>query len=112
MHAVKTDSSVSLLSKGFDEDGFLIASDQWTETLAEQLAQAAGVGPLGPDHWMLIHAIRDKYINRGEFPLMRHFCRVLGLRPYAVKGLFGGCRNLWQIAGLPHPGEEAKAYMD
>jgi len=113
MQAVDTHaSSARLLSTDFDEDGFLTDPAQWTEELAEQLAQAAGVGPLGQDHWTVIHVIRDKYLNRGEFPLMRHLCRVLGLRPYAVKGLFSGCRNLWRIAGLPHPGEEAKAYMD
>jgi hypothetical protein len=26
--------------------------------------------------------------------------------------LFSDCRSLWRIAGLPNPGEEAKAYMN
>jgi tRNA 2-thiouridine synthesizing protein E len=29
-----------------------------------------------------------------------------------VKQLFGGCLSLWRVAGLPDPGEEARAYLD
>jgi tRNA 2-thiouridine synthesizing protein E len=42
---------------------------------------------------------------------MRNLCRKLGVSRDAVKASFGGCRELWQIAGLPHPGEDALAYM-
>ena len=45
-------------------------------------------------------------------------------RPYAGTGgvltgqladlqlVIGQCRNLWQVAGLPNPGEEALSYMN
>ena len=101
-----------ILSVVFDEDGFLQDQALWTEGLAERLANAADLGPLTSRHWEAIRFIRDKYLTTGGLPLMRHFCRQLGMRPDAVKGLFGGCRQLWRIAGLPNPGEEAKSYMD
>ena len=101
-----------IIAVAFDEDGFFLDPDHWNEGLAEELALAAEIGPLTQQHWQTIHYIRERYLRSGGMPLMRHVCRHLGLRPHAVKGLFGGCRQLWRIAGLPNPGEEAKAYMD
>lgn len=42
---------------------------------------------------------------------MRRVCRELGQERDAVRTQFGSCLQLWQIAGLPYPGEEAKTYM-
>jgi tRNA 2-thiouridine synthesizing protein E len=43
---------------------------------------------------------------------MRLVCRAAGLDPSQAHRLFSSCRSLWRIAGLPNPGEEAKAYMN
>ena len=96
----------------FDEDGFLIDPHRWTETLARRLAEAANLDPLTDAHWQIIAFLRDRYRRIGAMPPMRRLCRELGYERDTVKGLFGGCRQLWRIAGLPNPGEEAKAYMD
>ena len=96
----------------YDEDGFLLDPNQWTERLAYQLAAAEDVSPLSESHWRIIHFLREHYQRIGGMPPMRIVCRRLGTDRCAVKGLFGGCRQLWRIAGLPNPGEEAKAYMD
>ena len=96
----------------FDEDGFLIDPNHWTEELASELAEAAGIPPLNDAHWRVIHFIRERHLRCGAMPPMRIICRQLGTQRDAVKGLFGGCRQLWSIAGLPNPGEEAKTYMD
>lgn len=95
-----------------DDEGYLAQPDQWTRELAVELASAAGVGPLGDTHWRAIEFLRGKYLKLGALPPMRRVCRHLGVERHHVKSLFGGCRQLWQIAGLPNPGEEAKAYMD
>jgi tRNA 2-thiouridine synthesizing protein E len=95
-----------------DEEGFLIDPDQWTRELAEQLAEAAEVTPLSEAHWGIIEYLRDKYLTVGALPPLRHICRRNGRGRHEIKHLFGGCRQLWQIAGLPNPGEEAKTYMD
>lgn len=96
----------------FDEDGFLINSDMWTNELATQVAEQADLGVLNNAHWNIIQFIREKYLTIGAIPPMRRICREFGYERDAVQGLFGGCTQLWKVAGLPNPGEEAKAYMD
>jgi len=44
-------------------------------------------------------------------PSLRRVCRATGLSRDEVHDLFGGCLPVWRIAGLPNPGEEAKAYL-
>ena len=96
----------------FDEDGFLINPTVWTNELATQLAEQADLGELNKAHWNIIKFIREKHLVLGAIPPMRSICRKLGYERDAVQGLFGGCTQLWKVAGLPNPGEEAKAYMD
>lgn len=95
----------------YDEEGFLVHPEQWTEGLASILARNAGIRQLTPAHWSIIHFIRQHHLSSGGIPPMRTLCRKLGTERDAVKGLFGGCLSLWRIAGLPNPGEEAKTYM-
>lgn len=96
----------------FDEDGFLVDPNIWTNELASQLADQADLGTLNKAHWNIIQFIRAKYLSIGAIPPMRSICRKFGYERDAVKGLFGGCTQLWKVAGLPNPGEEAKAHMD
>jgi len=96
----------------FDEDGFLLDPNVWTNELAAQLAETAELGTLHKAHWNIIRFIREKYLSIGAIPPMRSICREFGYERDAVQGLFGGCTQLWKVAGLPNPGEEAKAYMD
>lgn len=96
----------------FDEDEFIINPDTWTEALAEQLASNAEILSLTESHWQIIHFLRDKYLRLGAIPPMSRVCRELKQERNAVRTLFGSCLQLWQIAGLPYPGEEAKTYMN
>lgn len=93
-----------------DEDGFLIDPQQWTPELAEIFADEP-IGFLTEDHWQAINYIRQHYFRLQAVPLMRRVCKELGFEREQVKGLFGSCQQLWRIAGLPNPGEEAKTYM-
>ena len=95
-----------------DEDGFLMNPDLWTREMASQTADQAELGILSQAHWNIIRFVREKYLSLGAIPPMRRICREFGYERDAVKGLFGGCKQLWKVAGLPNPGEEAKAYMD
>lgn len=104
-----TDASILSL---FDEDDFIINPENWTEALAKQLAFNADIGELSASHWDIIHFLRDKYLRLGAIPPMSRVCRELKQDRDAVRTLFGGCLQLWQIAGLPYPGEEAKSYMN
>lgn len=96
----------------FDEDGFLLDPHAWTKETSRLIAEMDGIGSLGPDHWAIIFYLREHYLANGTLPVMRQVCRVSHLEKDAVRRLFGGCREAWRTAGLPNPGEEAKAYMD
>jgi dissimilatory sulfite reductase related protein len=99
------------LSQILDEEGFLIDPSDWTKSFTERKAEEAGI-QLAQPHWNLIDIIRDKYLRLGALPPMRSVCKAAGLDRQLLKQQFGSCLNLWKLAGLPNPGEEAKAYMN
>lgn len=94
-----------------DEDGFMLDQQQWSSDVAQQIAMLVGLGPLSDEDWRLIDVVRTRYFSFGAAPSMRDMCREMGVRKVAVQQRFGSCRNMWQIAGLPNPGEEMMAYM-
>ena len=94
-----------------DEEGFLADPSDWDRSFTERRAVEQGVY-LTDQHWQLVELIRDKYMRLGSLPPMRSVCKSVGLNKYALKRQFGSCLNLWKMAGLPNPGEEAKTYMD
>jgi dissimilatory sulfite reductase related protein len=96
----------------FDEDGFVADAEHWTADLAEDIAGSEGVAELTAKHWEIIHLVRHRYFTLGALPVMRLVCRAAHLDPLTAHRLFSSCRSLWRIAGLPNPGEEAKAYMN
>ncbi len=95
----------------FDGSGYLIDHLSWSEQLARDLAQQEGVGELSEQHWQVLRHIRERYLSLGALPNMRQVCRATGIPRWKVHNLFGSCLSIWRIAGLPDPGEEAKAYL-
>ncbi len=95
-----------------DEDGFLLDQRQWSAEVAQRLAEAAGLGQLQQTQWQVIDFARDRYLRLGALPPMSNLCHQLGMDRDAVKQAFGSCRAMWQIAGLPNPGEEVLSYMN
>jgi len=95
----------------FDEDGFLADALVWTKGLAEQIAEFDDLAPLTESHWKVINYIRERFFRVGGVPAMRLVCRATGLQKTEVRRLFGDCRAAWRVAGLPNPGEEAKAHF-
>ena len=95
----------------FDEEGFLVDPELWTEQAGHFIAESRGIGPLQEEHWRVVHFVRDRYLSYGAIPPMRRICRSSALSKQDLKALFGNCLEVWRIAGLPNPGEEAKAYM-
>lgn len=94
-----------------DENGFLTDPEMWTEQTARVMAELKGIGPLQSAHWRVLRFVRDRYLRLGAIPPIRSICRRSSLSRQEVKALFGSCLELWRIAGLPDPGEEARAYM-
>ena len=94
-----------------DEEGFLFDASSWTPEFTRQRALLSSV-ELTEQHWVLIHLVRNKYLRLGALPRLRRVCKAAGFEPGELKRQFGSCLALWKIAGLPNPGEEAKAYMN
>jgi tRNA 2-thiouridine synthesizing protein E len=95
----------------FDAEGFLIDHQLWSEEMAQDLARDEGVGELTDQHWQVLRHIRERYLSLGALPNMRLVCRATGIPRHKIHHLFGSCISIWRIAGLPDPGEEAKAYL-
>jgi tRNA 2-thiouridine synthesizing protein E len=102
----------TLPASWFDEDSFLTDPHIWNHQLAEQIALADGISQLTAKHWEVIDHVREKYFLNGALPVMRLVCRAAGLDRHKAYTLFGSCKGLWRVAGLPNPGEEAKSYMN
>jgi tRNA 2-thiouridine synthesizing protein E len=107
MHTVLKD----LTTLQFDEDGFLVDPLSWTPGVAAGIAARDGLPELKSEHWEVIGYLRDHYLRFGSLPVMSHVCRVNHLDRNCVHDLFHAPKEAWRIAGLPNPGEEAKAYM-
>ncbi|MHB8623954.1 MAG: TusE/DsrC/DsvC family sulfur relay protein [Sulfuricaulis sp.] len=104
--------SDSQRSPRFDQDGFLIMGESWSEQLAIELAAGSGISPLTEEHWRVLHYLRAHFFVTGALPPERNVCRAIGLAQHCEEKLFGNdLKRAWRIAGLPNPGEEAKAYM-
>ena len=95
----------------FDPDGFLIDPAMWSEGLAGQVAQNDGLGQLSQEQLTLLHTLRRAYARHGSVTALSHVCHLAGHSADCMQHLFPGAREAWRIAGLPNPGEEAKAYL-
>jgi tRNA 2-thiouridine synthesizing protein E len=95
-----------------DGDGFFREPAAWTPELAERLAHLDGLPGLTSEHWQVIDALREHYHRFGATPpAFAHLCARMHRDTYCVVRLFRSEREAWRVAGLPDPGEEAKAYL-
>ena len=94
-----------------DEDGHLADPHSWSESQARRLAVIEGI-ELGPDHWRVINATREFYLQTGVSPSMRPLVRLVGDKvdpdlasSRALMRLFPGspARRVARIGGLPRP---------
>ncbi len=95
----------------FDGDGFLIDPDMWSENLADRIAQTDGLGQLNAVQLDLLQHLRHEFARHGSVTALSHVCHLAGQRPDCMQHLFPTAREAWRVAGLPNPGEEAKAYL-
>lgn len=96
----------------FDEDGFLSQPESWNHEVAQYIADYNGVRMLAVEHLKIVQYVRDYYFELGGFATPRLICSQLELDKVEMKNFFGGCVNVWKIAGLPNSGEEARTYMN
>lgn len=95
----------------FDRDGFFLDPSIWDERLASQIAQNDGLGKLSEAQIQVLLVLRDKYAKHGNVTALSHVCHLTGHDANCMQPLFRSPREAWRLAGLPNPGEEAKAYL-
>lgn len=95
----------------FDADGFLIDPDMWSESLADRIAQNDGLGTLSDLQISLLQALRREFARHGTVTALSHVCHLTGQSADCMQHLFPSPREVWRVAGLPNPGEEAKVYL-
>lgn len=98
-----------------DEQGYLCEPDDWSEEVAEKLAERDGI-QLFDDHWGLILYFREFYQQTSRLPTMHTLVRTLGRQhgerfqdeKAYEKHLYrlfprDPVRALCKLAGLPRP---------
>jgi len=100
-----------MTSPATDKDGFLLNLEDWSETVARDLATQEGVS-MTDSHWEVIYALREFYKEFDLSPAMRPLTRYLKQNLGAEKSssiylltLFPGspAKVAAKIAGLPRP---------
>lgn len=95
-----------------DAHGFLREEAAWTPDSARTIASRHGIEALTARHFDVLHCMRRHYRQHCAIPPAQLVCHELDLDGDCIDALFGGPLIAWQIAGLPHPGEEVRVYLD
>ena len=89
----------------FNEEGFLVNANDWTEDVAKYLAEKEGIMQLTDRHWAVINFMRKEYKENGEVPTIRRLKNAGGVPTKELYELFpnGPAKKAARIAGLPKP---------
>ncbi len=94
-----------------DEEGFLEDIGQWSEDLANHIAQTEDL-TMTPEHWEVVNFLREYYQEFQIAPAIRVLTKAMGKRLGAEKGNnkylyelfpYGPAKQACKIAGLPKP---------
>jgi len=103
--------SVNGRSVAVDREGFLVDLNDWSEAVAEALADAEGL-TLQAEHWEIIRLLREFYAEFQLSPATRPLIKYTALKLGPEKGssphlnrLFKGtpAKLAAKLAGLPKP---------
>jgi len=90
--------------------GYLVNSEEWTESIAEEIAVADGIPELTERHMDVITYLRDEYVNNdGNQPSERHIVKSMSKKwgeKISTKDLYDlfpmqPSKQASKIAGLP-----------
>ncbi len=94
-----------------DKDGYLLELTDWSETVAEALAQREGI-ELSAEHWEILELVRGFYnefqLSPANRPLIKYVASQLGPEKgnsLHLNRLFNGApaKLAAKLAGLPKP---------
>jgi TusE/DsrC/DsvC family sulfur relay protein len=89
----------------FDDEGFLVDPEQWTEAMVPELAATEGISELTEDHWRVIKFMRAEYLEKGTGPTVRILGKTSGVPIKELYQLFpkGPAKVAAKLAGIPKP---------
>jgi dissimilatory sulfite reductase related protein len=88
-----------------DAEGFMTDPQQWNEQIAHEIAAANGIRELTSAHWLVIHFMRDRYLDTGSAPSIRALGKESGVPVKELYALFpkGPAKLAARIGGIPKP---------
>jgi tRNA 2-thiouridine synthesizing protein E len=94
-----------------DEEGYLVNLSDWSEEVANAIAQAENV-EMTPNHWEVVNFLREYYNEYQIAPAVRVLTKAIGKKLGQDKGNskylyelfpYGPAKQACKIAGLPKP---------
>jgi TusE/DsrC/DsvC family sulfur relay protein len=95
-----------------DEEGYLMNIDDWDESVARTLAERMGFSELTGDKIEILKFIREYYRKYNFFPILRAVCKNVNKPRECMIEEFCVPLVAWKLAGLPHPGEPLKSFLE
>lgn len=88
-----------------DAEGFLQKPDQWNEEIARAIARDVGIEPLTDRHWLVLHFMRNTFLDKGQAPSIRTLGKESGVPVKELYQLFpkGPAKLAAKIGGIPKP---------
>lgn len=92
-------------SVSINDEGYLLDSRDWDEAVAVAIAAEEAIAELTPDHWKVIHFMRQAYAQTGDGPTIRQLTKQSGVDTKRLYQLFpkGPAKKAARIAGIPKP---------
>jgi len=89
----------------FDDEGFFVAFEDWSEEVFEALAHESGISQITDQHRHVIHFLRDFYAYNGRAPLNNELRKGSGISLLELERLFpeGLKHGARRLSGLPNP---------
>jgi dissimilatory sulfite reductase related protein len=69
----------------FNDEGFFVHPEQWTEAMVPELARPEGIDPVTDGHWQVIRFMRAEYAAKGTGPTVRVLGKASGV---SIKQLY------------------------
>ena len=88
----------------FDDEGFLVDPNTWSEAVATELASQLGIA-MTEDHWAAVKFAREDWTETGVSPTVRRVSTMAGIPTKQLYELFPKkpAKKLAIIAGVPKP---------
>ena len=98
-------TTIDISGVEFNEEGFFVHPEQWTEDMVPELARREGIDELTDAHWKVIRFMRTEYIEKGSGPTVRVLGKSSGVTVRELYQLFpkGPAKVAARIAGIPKP---------